>query len=179
VHHGREATASAGARWRRRPASEASPPRPGASGAPGDPRSPLARRTRTDSGRLPARARGVEEAARVDRAAAVGHQAARAAGAGAAAGPTARLAPARRRPGERVMSLVGTAWAPIGPSPISQGPNAVNGLVSAIAVNQANANIIYIGTAGGGAWRSSHLYGIDTHCCQYGKGSLNCGGRIL
>lgn len=53
------------------------------------------------------------------------------------------------------MSLVGTAWAPIGPSPISQGPNAVNGLVSAIAVNQANANIIYIGTAGGGAWRSS------------------------
>ncbi|WHZ11324.1 MAG: hypothetical protein OJF60_001763 [Burkholderiaceae bacterium] len=52
------------------------------------------------------------------------------------------------------MSLVGTAWSPIGPSPISQGPGAVNGLVSAIAVNPANANIIYIGTAGGGAWRS-------------------------
>ena len=52
------------------------------------------------------------------------------------------------------MSLKGTAWAPIGPSPISQGASPVNGLVSAIAVNPANPNIIYIGTAGGGAWRS-------------------------
>lgn len=52
------------------------------------------------------------------------------------------------------MSIVGTAWAPIGPSPIAQGPGAVNGLVSAIAVNPANPNVIYIGTAGGGAWRS-------------------------
>ncbi len=52
------------------------------------------------------------------------------------------------------MSLKGTVWAPIGPSPISQGANPVNGLVSAIAVNPANPNVIYIGTAGGGAWRS-------------------------
>lgn len=52
------------------------------------------------------------------------------------------------------MSLKGTVWAPIGPSPISQGANPVNGLVSAIAVHPANPNIIYIGTAGGGAWRS-------------------------
>src|SRR5260221_13132841 len=52
------------------------------------------------------------------------------------------------------MSLDGTVWAPIGPSPISQGPSAVNGLVTAIAVNPANSNVIYIGTAGGGAWRS-------------------------
>jgi hypothetical protein len=52
------------------------------------------------------------------------------------------------------VSLRGTVWVPIGPSPISQGVNAVNGLVSAIAVNPANSNVIYIGTAGGGAWRS-------------------------
>jgi photosystem II stability/assembly factor-like uncharacterized protein len=52
------------------------------------------------------------------------------------------------------MSLNGTVWAPIGPSPISQGASPVNGLVSAIAVNPANSNIIYMGTAGGGAWRS-------------------------
>jgi hypothetical protein len=52
------------------------------------------------------------------------------------------------------LSLKGTVWAPIGPSPISQGPSAVNGLVSAIAVNPANSNVIYMGTAGGGAWRT-------------------------
>jgi hypothetical protein len=52
------------------------------------------------------------------------------------------------------MSLKGTVWAPIGPSPITQGANPVNGLVSAIAVHPANPNVIYIGTAGGGAWRS-------------------------
>src|SRR5262245_24018811 len=52
------------------------------------------------------------------------------------------------------MSLNGTVWAPIGPSPISQGVSQVNGLVSAIAIHPANSNVIYIGTAGGGAWRS-------------------------
>jgi len=52
------------------------------------------------------------------------------------------------------MSLNGTVWAPIGPSPIAQGSSPVNGLVSAIAVNPANSNVIYMGTAGGGAWRS-------------------------
>jgi photosystem II stability/assembly factor-like uncharacterized protein len=52
------------------------------------------------------------------------------------------------------VSLNGTVWAPIGPSPIAQGSSPVNGLVSAIAVNPANANVIYMGTAGGGAWRT-------------------------
>ena len=54
------------------------------------------------------------------------------------------------------MSLNGTAWTPIGPSPISQGPGQVNGLVSAIAISPSNANRIFIGTAGGGAWRSDN-----------------------
>jgi photosystem II stability/assembly factor-like uncharacterized protein len=52
------------------------------------------------------------------------------------------------------MGLDGTAWSPIGPSPISEGGTNDNGLVSSIAVNPNNSNIIYIGTVGGGVWRS-------------------------
>ena len=48
------------------------------------------------------------------------------------------------------MSLNGTTWAPIGPSPIDQGGITANGQVTAIAVNPNNPNIIYIGTAWGG-----------------------------
>ena len=52
------------------------------------------------------------------------------------------------------MSLVGTVWTPIGPSPIAQSGRQDNGLTSAIAINPNNGNIIYQGTAGGGAWRT-------------------------
>ncbi len=48
------------------------------------------------------------------------------------------------------MSLNGTVWAPIGPSPIDQGAINANGQVTAIAINPNNPNIIYIGTAWGG-----------------------------
>ncbi len=50
------------------------------------------------------------------------------------------------------MSLNGTVWAPIGPSPIDQGAISANGQVTAIAVHPNNNNIIYIGTAWGGVW---------------------------
>ena len=50
------------------------------------------------------------------------------------------------------MSLNGTVWAPIGPSPIDQGAISANGQVTAIAIHPSNANIIYIGTAWGGIW---------------------------
>jgi photosystem II stability/assembly factor-like uncharacterized protein len=50
------------------------------------------------------------------------------------------------------MSLKGTVWAPIGPSPIDQGAISANGQVTAIAVHPNNSNIIYIGTAWGGVW---------------------------
>jgi photosystem II stability/assembly factor-like uncharacterized protein len=52
------------------------------------------------------------------------------------------------------MSLNGTAWTPIGPSPIKNGQNGVdaNGQVTAIAVHPNNSNIMYIGTAWGGVW---------------------------
>ena len=52
------------------------------------------------------------------------------------------------------MGLNGTVWTPIGPSPIAQGSSPVSGLVSAIAINPSNSNLIYIGTAGGGVWRT-------------------------
>ena len=50
------------------------------------------------------------------------------------------------------MSLNGTVWEPIGPSPIDQGAISANGQVTAIAINPNNPNIIYIGTAWGGVW---------------------------
>ena len=53
------------------------------------------------------------------------------------------------------MSLNGTVWAPIGPSPIAENGTQDNGLVSAIAINPNNPNIMYMGTAGGGLWRSN------------------------
>src|ERR1700680_3323371 len=53
------------------------------------------------------------------------------------------------------MSLQGTVWTPIGPSPILEGAAQVNGLVTTIAVNPNDANLFYIGTAGGGVWRTT------------------------
>jgi hypothetical protein len=54
------------------------------------------------------------------------------------------------------MSLSGTVWAPIGPSPMYDTAASVdyNGLVTAIAVNPNNQSVLYLGTAGGGVWRS-------------------------
>jgi photosystem II stability/assembly factor-like uncharacterized protein len=52
------------------------------------------------------------------------------------------------------MPITGTVWAPIGPSPIAEGGNQDNGLVSTIAVNPNNPQVIYIGSAGGGVWRT-------------------------
>ena len=54
------------------------------------------------------------------------------------------------------MTLTGTVWASIGPSPIAQGGRQDNGLVSAIAINPDDSNVIYIGTAGGGVWRTKN-----------------------
>ncbi len=52
------------------------------------------------------------------------------------------------------MSLNGTVWVPIGPSPMQEGSGQDNGLVTAIAVNPNNNNVVYLGTARGGVWRS-------------------------
>lgn len=52
------------------------------------------------------------------------------------------------------MSLNGTLWIPIGPSPMDESGTEDNGLVTAIAVNPNNSNVLYLGTAQGGVWRS-------------------------
>ena len=52
------------------------------------------------------------------------------------------------------MTIVGTAWAPRGPSPITDGSQRNNGMVTAIAVHPADANVVYIGTTGGGVWKT-------------------------
>jgi photosystem II stability/assembly factor-like uncharacterized protein len=52
------------------------------------------------------------------------------------------------------MAITGTVWAPIGPSPIAEGGNQDNGMVTTIAVNPNNPQVIYIGSAGGGVWRT-------------------------
>ena len=52
------------------------------------------------------------------------------------------------------MSLNGTVWTPIGPSPIDEGTILANGQVTAIAVNPNNPDIIFIGTMWGGVWRT-------------------------
>src|SRR5690349_15707320 len=52
------------------------------------------------------------------------------------------------------MTIVGTAWAPRGPSPITDGSQRNNGMVTATAVHPADANVVYIGTTGGGVWKT-------------------------
>ena len=52
------------------------------------------------------------------------------------------------------MSLSGTVWIPIGPSPMKESSED-NGLVTTVAVNPNNSDVIYLGTALGGVWRSA------------------------
>lgn len=52
------------------------------------------------------------------------------------------------------MTVIGTVWAPRGPSPIASGGRDDNGLTTAIAVHPNDSQIVYIGTAGGGVWKS-------------------------
>ncbi|HEX7877819.1 MAG TPA: hypothetical protein VF720_00315, partial [Candidatus Eisenbacteria bacterium] len=54
-----------------------------------------------------------------------------------------------------------SAWTPIGPYPIPNGQttttaHAVSGRVTAIAIDPADANTVYVGTAQGGVWRTTN-----------------------
>jgi hypothetical protein len=54
-------------------------------------------------------------------------------------------------------SLSPTAWTPIGPAPINDPTGAnepASGRITAIAADPGNANIIYVGAAGGGVWKT-------------------------
>lgn len=54
---------------------------------------------------------------------------------------------------------IGPGWTPIGPAPIPNGQTttiqtAVSGRVTCVAIHPSNANIVYVGTAQGGVYRS-------------------------
>ncbi len=61
-----------------------------------------------------------------------------------------------------VGSITGTVWKALGPSPIVENgccvtPTvtfAANGRVNSIAVDPTNSNVLYLGSAGGGVWKS-------------------------
>jgi hypothetical protein len=52
------------------------------------------------------------------------------------------------------MSVAGTVWRPVGPSPINAGNREDNGTVTCIVVHPANPSIIYRGTNSGGVWKT-------------------------
>ena len=47
-----------------------------------------------------------------------------------------------------------TSWVPLGPAPIPNGSTSYSGRASAIAVHPSNPDIVYLGTAQGGLYRS-------------------------
>jgi hypothetical protein len=51
------------------------------------------------------------------------------------------------------MTVTGTAWRPVGPSPIDGGRED-NGTVTCVVVHPANPDIIYRGTNSGGLWKT-------------------------
>lgn len=61
-----------------------------------------------------------------------------------------------------VGSIAGTVWKPLGPNPIVEEgccttPKitfAANGRVNSIAVDPTNSDVLYLGSAGGGVWKS-------------------------
>ncbi len=68
-------------------------------------------------------------------------------------GTPSKMSPSMLSP---ITSLHGVTWQPIGPDPIDAGGGVFwNGRVNSIAINPNNANQIYIGTTGGGVWKSN------------------------
>ncbi len=61
-----------------------------------------------------------------------------------------------------ITPAAGGAWSPLGPAPLTNGRvqgflNApVSGRATAVAVVPTNSNIVYLGTAQGGVWRSTN-----------------------
>src|SRR6185369_15286053 len=51
-------------------------------------------------------------------------------------------------------NFFGGAWTAIGPAPLSNGP--VSGRITSVAVDPTNPNVIYLGAAQGGVWRSTN-----------------------
>ena len=70
-----------------------------------------------------------------------------------------RRAQSQYFPGQRQPLLNSTSWTSVGPEPIPNGQTSgvsvpVSGRVTAIAIHPSNPNIVYVGTAAGGAYRT-------------------------
>ena len=79
--------------------------------------------------------------------------------AGASVGTTSADAAMASTESTVMTAAVTGSWTPIGPAPISNGQtfsvvNSVSGRLTAIAINPANRNVVYAGTAMGGVYRS-------------------------
>jgi hypothetical protein len=77
-----------------------------------------------------------------------------------AAGRLAGVAQLRRQVGQQAPFAVFSHWTALGPFPIPNGqttgtPTAVSGRVTAIAVHPTNPDLVYLGLAQGGVWRST------------------------
>ncbi|MDE3166847.1 MAG: hypothetical protein KGN36_13660 [Acidobacteriota bacterium] len=46
-------------------------------------------------------------------------------------------------------------WTPIGPQPTNAGPGATSGRVNAIAIDPRDNNVVYVGGADGGVWKTT------------------------
>src|SRR5205085_2470408 len=52
---------------------------------------------------------------------------------------------------------VGANWTPIGAAPlIDNGSVANSGRIATVAADPGNANVVYVGTAGGGVWKTTN-----------------------
>lgn len=75
------------------------------------------------------------------------------------AGRAAAIQQLQRQKGTQAPFAAASFWTPIGPAPIPNGQTTlvstpVSGRVTAIAVDPTNENIVYVGTAQGGVYRS-------------------------
>ncbi|MFS8085983.1 MAG: WD40/YVTN/BNR-like repeat-containing protein, partial [Acidobacteriota bacterium] len=48
----------------------------------------------------------------------------------------------------------GPTWTPLGPAPLPSGASTFSGRVTSVVVDPTNPNIVYLGAAQGGVWRS-------------------------
>ncbi len=51
--------------------------------------------------------------------------------------------------------IAGEKWTPVGPSPLHYDIYTFSGRVTALAVHPTNPNLVYVGTAQGGVWRTT------------------------
>ena len=78
----------------------------------------------------------------------------------------------RRATAPQGNSVVGGTWTSLGPAPIADEKSCCNpssdygrasGRMTSLAVDPTNAAVIFVGTAGGGVWKSSNAGASSAH----------------